>query len=126
MIGLCQNCDRLRFIPDHSSTLQRTRPSGGSCSTSSSYAHLHRPGDRSENPGVGGSIPSLPTMIFPSDFDDLPLAPRWIFPRTRPVTRPVLDPSRRDLVTSTSDTRLDAGPCWVSWRVCSFTAPSLS
>ena len=30
------------------------------------------------------------------------------------VTRPVLDPRCRDLVTSTSDTTLDAGPCCVS------------
>jgi len=51
-------------------------------------------------------------MIFSSDFDDLPLDPRPIFLAFRLVTRPVLDPRRRDLVTSMSDTTLDAGPCW--------------
>src|SRR5438309_11128884 len=68
-VDLCQICDRLKPIPDHFRAFQRTRPSGASCSTSNSYAHLHGPGDRTENPGVGGSIPSLPTMIFPSDVD---------------------------------------------------------
>src|ERR1700730_2542886 len=65
-------------------------PSGASCSTSNSYAHLHDLGDRTENPGVGGSIPSLPTMIFPSDFDDLPPAPRRIFPRVSVVSCGIL------------------------------------
>ena len=62
--GLCPSCAQLRRIPDHSSTLQRTTPSEASCSTSNSYAHLHDLGNRTENPGVGGSIPSLPTMFF--------------------------------------------------------------
>jgi hypothetical protein len=48
--GLCPNCAQLRRIPDHSSTLQRTRPSGASCSTSNSYAHLHDLGNGTENP----------------------------------------------------------------------------
>jgi hypothetical protein len=61
---LCPNCAQLQRIWDHSSTLQRTRPSGACCSTSNSYAHLHGPGNRTENPGVGGSIPSLPTIFF--------------------------------------------------------------
>src|SRR6266478_4657845 len=40
-----------------------------SLSTASTYAHFHVLGLRTENPGVGGSIPSLPTMFFPPDFD---------------------------------------------------------
>jgi Cytochrome P450 len=58
----------LRRIPDHSCALQRTMPSSRSLSTTSSYAHLHALWNRTENPGVGGSIPSLPTtsQIIPS------------------------------------------------------------
>ena len=70
-LGLCPSCAQLQRIPDHFSTLERTRPSEASCSTSNSYAHLRRPGNRTENPGVGGSIPSLPTMFFRRDFDEL-------------------------------------------------------
>src|SRR5437660_11703056 len=61
--GLCQICDRLRGIPDHSGSLQRMRPSQGSLATANSYAHLHEPWSRTENPGVGGSIPSQPTSF---------------------------------------------------------------
>ena len=50
-----QICDRLRPIPDHSSELQRTTPSGTSRSTSNSYAHLHGLGDRTENPQAHSS-----------------------------------------------------------------------
>src|ERR1700730_11612163 len=95
MIGLCQDCDRPRFIPDHSSTLQRTTPSGASCSTSSSYAPLHGPGARTENPGVGGSIPSLPTMNLSSDSGDLPFDPRTsqtCMRLLRPTGRRVVSP----------------------------------
>jgi hypothetical protein len=52
---LCPNCAQLRRIPDHSSTLQRTMPLGASCSTSNSYAHLHGPGNRTENPRAHSS-----------------------------------------------------------------------
>jgi len=45
---LCQICDRLRLIPDHSSTFQRTRPSGACLATASTYAHLRRLRPRSE------------------------------------------------------------------------------
>ena len=62
--SLCQICDRLGIIPDHSGSLQRKRPSEGSPSTASSYAYLHGLRPRSENPGVGGSIPSQPTIHF--------------------------------------------------------------
>ena len=61
-------------------------------------------------------------MIFPSDVDALPRTPRPILPRVVRVTRPVLDLTRRDLVASTSGITFDVAPCWVSWRVCSFTA----
>src|SRR6266705_2735277 len=54
-VDLCQICDRLRLIPDHFRAFQRTTPSGGSCSTSNSYAHLHGPGDRTENPRAHSS-----------------------------------------------------------------------
>ena len=59
-----------RHVPDHSGVLRGTMTSGASCSTSNSYAHLHDPGTRTENPGVGGSIPSLPTMFCLPDFDN--------------------------------------------------------
>ena len=59
---MCPSCAQRRRIPDHSSALQRTTPSCQSVSTSNSYAHLHDLGNRTENPGVGGSIPSLPTI----------------------------------------------------------------
>src|SRR6266851_6631528 len=62
--GLCQICDRLRGIPGHSGSLQRMRPSQGSLATANSYAHLHGLWSRTENPGVGGSIPSQPTIRF--------------------------------------------------------------
>ena len=52
---LCPNCAQLRPIPDHSSALQRTRPSSASCSTSNSYAHLHVPVNRTENPRAHSS-----------------------------------------------------------------------
>jgi hypothetical protein len=52
---LCPNCAQLRRIPDHSSTLERTRPSQPSCSTSNSYAHLHTLWNRTENPRVHSS-----------------------------------------------------------------------
>ena len=55
-------CAQLRLTQAHCGPLERTMPSGASCSTSNSYAHLHGPGDRTENPGVGDSIPSLPTI----------------------------------------------------------------
>ena len=35
------------------------------------YAHLREHGPRSENPGVGGSIPSQPTIVSLPDFSDL-------------------------------------------------------
>ena len=39
----------------------------GRRSASIPYAHLRASPGRSENPGVGGSIPSLPTIPFPDD-----------------------------------------------------------
>src|SRR6266446_3197650 len=48
--GLCQICDRLRGIPDHSGSLQRMGPSQGSLATANSYAHLHGLWSRTENP----------------------------------------------------------------------------
>ena len=53
----------------HCSAFQRTPAhdaSDPSLSTASSYAHLHEHGPRSENPGVGGSIPSQPTVLLSS------------------------------------------------------------
>jgi hypothetical protein len=48
--GLCQICDQLGIIPDHSGTFQRMRRSGAGLATASTYAHLRRPRPRSENP----------------------------------------------------------------------------
>ncbi len=56
---LCPSCAQLQLTQAHSSTLQRTTPSGALLSTSSIYAHLQRPGDRTENP-VRGPATSLP------------------------------------------------------------------
>jgi hypothetical protein len=61
--ALCQICAQLQRTLAHSSALQRTTPSGTSLSTVSIYAHLHELWPRSENPGVGGSIPSQPTIL---------------------------------------------------------------
>jgi hypothetical protein len=61
--GLCPICAQLRRIADHSSALQRTWSSAASLAVASSYAYLRRPRPRTENPGVGGSIPSQPTSF---------------------------------------------------------------
>src|SRR5262249_36734392 len=78
---------------------------------------------RTENPGVGGSIPSLPTMFFPRDVDELPRVSRAIRSRSILSTRPELDQRR---FASAKRTTLEAARCCRLWRRCSFTAPSLS
>ena len=64
-----------------------TSSSAFSLSTVSSYAHLHEPWPRSENPGVGGSIPSQPTIHF---FKGLAHAARTRRARSERLTRTVL------------------------------------
>src|SRR5262250_2408209 len=71
---------------------------------------------RTENPGVGGSIPSLPTIVFPPDFDNLPRLAGPILSRVGLATRPELDPRR---FASANRTTVEAGHGCVSWRICS-------
>src|SRR5437879_12934418 len=105
--GLCQICDRLRGIPDHSGSLQRMRPSQGSLATANSYAHLHGLWSRTENPGVGGSIPSQPTIVFSPAGNDLARAARSRRARCARLTRTVLELTRlfRVAVVTASPTR---------------------
>ena len=65
---LLQPCFVPKLCPTraHSSAFQRTPAHvavGASLSVASSYAYLREPRPRSENPGVGGSIPSQPTIL---------------------------------------------------------------
>ena len=122
---MCQICDRLRRIPDHSGSLQRKRPSEGSPSTASSYAYLHGLRPRTQNPGVGGSIPSQPTLVFSPAGNDLARAARSLRRRRARPTRTVLGLTRFGRVAVVSGiTGAEGG--WASWSVCSFAAPSLS
>ena len=62
--------------------------------TSNIYAHLQRPRPRSENPGVGGSIPSQPTIVFSPACRDLARAARTRRARCARLTRTVLELTR--------------------------------
>src|SRR6266853_4403734 len=94
--SLCQICDRLGLIPDHSRIFRRMRPLGAGLATASTDAYLRRPRPRSENPGVGGSIPSQPTIVFSPAGNDLARAAR-----TRRAPRPVdSDGTRTDALRS--------------------------
>ena len=62
--------------------------------TSNIYAHLQRPRPRSENPGVGGSIPSQPTIVFSPAGRDLARAARTRRARCARLTRTVLELTR--------------------------------
>ena len=66
---LCLTQAHFYRIPGH---LQRMWPPEASLSVASSYAYLRELRPRSENPGVGGSIPSQPTIRF------------FVFPKTYP------------------------------------------
>ena len=61
MMTSCPNCAQDEPIPDHSSTLWRTMTESVCDCMISTSAHFHVFWSRPENPGVGGSIPSLPT-----------------------------------------------------------------
>ena len=65
-------------------------------------------------------------MFFPSHVGNLPRAPRPSCLLALLVTRPLLDLTHPNLVASSTEITSDAAPCWVSWRIWSFTAPSLS
>jgi len=55
------NSSAFVITPAHS---KRTWPSAASLAVASSYAYLRAHEPRSENPGVGGSIPFQPTISF--------------------------------------------------------------
>jgi len=61
--GLCPNCAQEERVPDHSSALRRTMTGSTDCTVRIS-AHFAVSWSRTENPGVGGSIPSLPTIFW--------------------------------------------------------------
>ena len=61
---VCPNCAHDERIPDHSGALQRTMKESLCDFAVRISAHFRDAGPRAENPGVGGSIPSLPTRVF--------------------------------------------------------------
>jgi hypothetical protein len=110
---LCPNCAQLQCTLVHSSALQRTTPWAACLSTTNSYAYLHAHGPRSENPGVGGSIPSQATIVFSPASKDLARAARARrVPSTR-LTRTVLGLTRFVRVVVASGMTGVAG-VWVS------------
>ena len=123
--SLCQICDRLGLIPDHSRIFRRMRPLGAGLATASTYAYLRRPRPRSENPGVGGSIPSQPTIVFSPAGNDLARAARTRRSRRALLTRTVLELTRFVRVAFVRGMTGAAG-AWASWSVWSFAAPSFS
>src|SRR6266571_5061520 len=62
--SLCPKCVPVEGIQDYSRTLGLNDGVSIMGCCTSTYASLAIPRTRSQNPGVGGSIPSLPT-IFP-------------------------------------------------------------
>jgi predicted RNA-binding Zn ribbon-like protein len=56
---MCPKCARFEGIPDHSGALQRTMTESTLDCTARVSADFHDFEFRTENPGVGGSIPSL-------------------------------------------------------------------
>src|SRR5258705_1970108 len=52
--SLCQICDRLGLIPDHSRIFRRMRPLGAGLATASTYAYLRRPRPRGQVPAPLG------------------------------------------------------------------------
>src|SRR5712671_1989125 len=108
-----------------SRALQRTTPSGPGLATAKTYAHLHVRGPRSENPGVGGSIPSQPTIVFSPAGNDLARAARTRRSRRALLTRTVLELTRFVRVAFVRGMTGAAG-AWASWSVWSFAAPSFS
>jgi hypothetical protein len=62
--------------------------------TSHIYAHLREVLSRTENPGVGGSIPSQPTIVFSPACTSLARAAPARRARCTRLTRPVLGPTR--------------------------------
>src|SRR5258705_7232638 len=80
---------------------------------------------RSENPGVGGSIPSQPTIVFSPAGNDLARAARTRRSRRALLTRTVLELTRFVRVAFVRGMTGAAG-AWASWSVWSFAAPSFS
>ena len=65
--GPTRRCVPVESRQGHSRAFESTRgrkTEANSFRTASTSASLATPRDRSENPGVGGSIPSLPTRVF--------------------------------------------------------------
>ena len=61
---VCPNCAQLGLTQAHSSALQRTMTRPVCDCMASTCAHLRDLRHRAENPGVGDSIPSLPTSFL--------------------------------------------------------------
>jgi len=113
-----------RFVTDSGSFLITPGHSTGPLlSASNIYAHLQRPRPRSENPGVGGSIPSQPTIVFSPAGNDLARAARTRRARRALLTRTVLELTCFVRVAFVRGMTGAAG-AWVSWSVWSFAAPS--
>ena len=61
---LCPNCVPVGDIQEHSRLLRHKEAEANISYDANTSVPLWIPRDRSENPGVGGSIPSLPTSFF--------------------------------------------------------------
>jgi len=62
-VGLCPNCVPIEGIQEHLGALRRREPEANIARDACTSALLAKTRARSENPGVGGSIPSLPTSF---------------------------------------------------------------
>jgi len=61
---VCPKCARQERTPDHSEPLQRTMTESPPDCRARISGLFRVSCSRTENPGVGGSIPSLPTSFF--------------------------------------------------------------
>ncbi len=64
LVQLCPKCVPVEGIRGHSRALRIRDVDPIIAYTTSSFPSLTTSEDRSENPGVGGSIPSLPSSFF--------------------------------------------------------------